>query len=150
MPVFDGPNPYISLLSPGFVSRIYDLKPSLAFIWALELASLNDDDLDDETIACLQSPPEHTFEIDDKNELYSLKQYLAAEHSSQQTYTEFCKNHNEHFPKQPMLSYHQIHRKVSGVEPIVSDTCPNSSLAYTGPFEEVDVSISIKILTICV
>ena len=50
-------------------------------------------------------------------------------------------NHNEWFPECPMLFYEQINKKVaewSSVQPIVHDMCPNSCMAYTGPFTQLD------------
>ncbi|KAF8587671.1 hypothetical protein K439DRAFT_767784 [Ramaria rubella] len=58
--------------------------------------------------------------------------------SSQQTYSNVRENHNERSLEDSMLSYDQIKRRVahwSEIELVFHATCPNSCIAYMGPFE---------------
>ena len=128
-------------VDPEFVPLVDELRTSIDFVKALRCASLNNDDLTEDALARLRHPPQHVLEIQDPNELYSLKQYLATQNASQQTYHDIRSNHTDRFPDIPMLSYAQVKRRVSewsGVDAIVNDMCPDSCMAYTGPFADLE------------
>ncbi|KAF8583438.1 hypothetical protein K439DRAFT_1647251 [Ramaria rubella] len=119
------------LETPDIIPALLHLIQSWNFIKALENASLDNGNLSDEQ---LKNPPQEVFCVNDPNELYSLKQYLAVQNASQG-------NHNSCYPKDPMLLHSQIKSKVaqwSGVEPMVHNMCPNSCMSYTGPFKDLE------------
>ncbi|KAF8584056.1 hypothetical protein K439DRAFT_1647026 [Ramaria rubella] len=123
------------------ILTLLHLIQSQNFIRVLENTLLNNGDLSEEQLEHLHNPPQEVFFVNDPNELYSLKQYLAAQNASQHTYIEFQGNHNSQYPDDPMLFHSQIKSKVaqwSGVEPMVHDMYPNSCIAYTGPFSELE------------
>ncbi|KAF8583614.1 hypothetical protein K439DRAFT_1647178 [Ramaria rubella] len=100
-----------------WVPLVESLKRVQDFIHALQDASLDNGDLEEEALF-----------------------WLSTQNSSQETYVKICQSHNKRYPEEPMLSYHQIKRKVvdwSGVEAIVHDMCPDSCVAYTGPFSNL-------------
>ena len=91
-------------VDPEFVPLVDELRTSIYFIKALRCASLDNGDLTEDALARLRHP-QHVLEIEDPNELYSLKQYLATQNASQQTYHDIRGNHHDRFPALPMLSY---------------------------------------------
>ena len=89
----------------------------------------------------MQNPPEESLTLDDPDLLFSIKQFLATELASQKTYHATRENVLEHFPDCKMLSLDQVKRRVtefSGVTPIIHDMCPNTCLAYVGPWSNLD------------
>jgi hypothetical protein len=140
----DDQRPYISMpwLSPDYIPAVDELKYSLDFIKALELATLDNGDLSEEALFRLRNPPQHELTLDNPDEKYSIKQFLTSMNSSQTTYQSFHENHNEHFPEHPMLSWDRLKTKLSewtGIEAIKNDMCANSCIAYTGPFSDLEV-----------
>jgi hypothetical protein len=118
-----------------------ELKSSLDFIHALQNASLDDGGLSEEALRRLRNPPQHILEIDDPVELLSLRHFLGTSNASQHTYANVQKVHNDTFPEQPMLSYAQVRNKLeewTGVESIINDMCPESCVAFTGPYSALD------------
>lgn len=129
------------LFDANFEPQIPDLKLSVSFIWMLRNATLENSGLDSHSIYRLCNPATEPLQIDDPNEIYSLKQYIAAQHSSQNTYRTFQRNHNSHFPEFPMLSYEQIQKRLetwTGITPIMTAQCRNTCMAYTGPLKDLE------------
>ncbi|KAF8578619.1 hypothetical protein K439DRAFT_1648728 [Ramaria rubella] len=92
-----------------------DLLTCQEFIEAIQNVSLDNGDLDEEEV----------FTLDDEDELFLLKQYLATQRLSEETYNRIRVNHNKRYPNDPMLSFTQICKKCM---------TPNSCVTYTGPF----------------
>ena len=137
--VFEIEHACIEDLPADFVPNIDELRIALEFIRAVQFASLDNGDLPPAVVMWLKDPLQEVLQIHDLDELYSLKQYLAIQGASQQTYITVHNNHNEQFPESPMLSY--VDKKVaewSSMQPIVHNMCPNSCMAYTGPFAQLD------------
>ncbi|KAJ3547513.1 hypothetical protein NMY22_g1612 [Coprinellus aureogranulatus] len=62
-------------------------------------------------------------------------------HSSQMAYTDTINALKLAHPEDDLLSFDQIKRRVrqlTGVRSIIQNMCPNSCLAYTGPFSNLD------------
>ena len=132
----------LPFLPANFITPVEDLEDSLAWIKALEDASLDNGHLSAEVLQRLRNPPQHKFHFDDADEFYSIKQFIATINASQQTYNNVRSNHNERFPDLPMLSLDQIKSKLgewTGVETIQVDMCANSCIAYTGLFKDLQV-----------
>ncbi|KAF8522683.1 hypothetical protein JB92DRAFT_2674762, partial [Gautieria morchelliformis] len=103
------------------------------YIHAVETASLDNGDLSEDVVDRIRNPPQSTLNISDPNDVYSLKQFLAAQHSSQQTYHDFQLNHNERYPQDPMLSLEQVKSRIAawtGVETIEQDMCRRFCMAF--------------------
>jgi len=81
-------------MDPEFVPLVDELRASIDFIKALRCASLDKGALTKDALARLHHP-QHVLEIEDPNELYSLKQYLATQNASQQMYHDIHSNHND-------------------------------------------------------
>jgi hypothetical protein len=123
-------------------SRIEDIQLSLKFIQLLKTARLENSGLDPDDLERLRNPTPAPIEIlEDPDFRLSLDLFLAHTDASQASYTA---SHNailRRHPDDEILSYDQIKRRIkqiSGVVPLLHDMCPNTCVAYTGPFEELD------------
>lgn len=111
------------------------------FIHAVKNASLENGDLDDETLARLRDPPTEPLDISDPALRYSLDNFLATTNASEETYKANRDAYLRRHPENEVLSHAAIKKKVaewSGVVPIRSEMCPKTCMAYTGPFSERD------------
>ncbi|KAJ6494420.1 hypothetical protein C8R45DRAFT_824679, partial [Mycena sanguinolenta] len=114
-------------------SSISDLQTALEFIQAVRNASLDNGDLDSETLASLRNPPTEPLDISDPVMRFSLKLWLNATHGSIDMYNKNCAAYKERHPDEEILSYAVIKKKVaewSGVTPIRSEMRPNTCIAY--------------------
>ncbi|KIJ23359.1 hypothetical protein M422DRAFT_62428 [Sphaerobolus stellatus SS14] len=128
------------LFDPSFVPVVDEIRISVEFIRAIRAATLDNGDLDPTTLARLRNPPDEQLKIEDENEMFSLKQFIATSRGSEDTYRNIRINHNERYSDNAMLSLEQVQTKVqnwSGVIPIKKDQCFNTCIAYTGPFENL-------------
>lgn len=127
-------------LADDFVPHVEELKIALEFQQALKHASLDNGDLDTESLARLRNPPQTLFELPDPDVLLSLKLFISTTNASNQTYTDVCADIADVHPEITPLSHAAIKKEIaaiSGVVPIIHDMCPNSCLAYTGPYAEL-------------
>ncbi|KAI0280725.1 hypothetical protein BC826DRAFT_924214, partial [Russula brevipes] len=87
------------------------------------------------------NPPRETCTLDDLDLRFSLKMYLRLSvHSSRAAYDDFQSGVQERYPDSAVLSYDQVRRRlrqITGVTSLHFDMCPNSCLAYTGPFSHL-------------
>lgn len=123
----------------GVSHDVADLKTALAFIAAVEKASLDNGDLDADVVFRLRQPETKPPAISDPADLNSLRSFIATTHSSEETYHLLRSAYLERHPKNDMLSLPAIKKKAaewSGVVPILSHMCPNSCVAFTGPWSE--------------
>ncbi|KAG2739254.1 hypothetical protein P692DRAFT_20916713 [Suillus brevipes Sb2] len=119
-----------------------DLRASLAYILALQNASLDDPGtgLSPDAIERLKNPPNHRFSIDDDPELkFAIRLYLAL-NNADDDYTKAVSALNEYNGAE-LPSHHQIKSIVSqitGVEEMKHDMCINTCIGFTGPFASLD------------
>ncbi|KLO10906.1 hypothetical protein SCHPADRAFT_916213 [Schizopora paradoxa] len=116
-------------------ANLEDLQISLKFIHDLQQACLEDGKLDAETLHRLRNPTPHPLTIEDRDLLLSLKLFMSTSQASQEVYKSAREAVLERHPEDPILSYHQVRRKVQELSGVVireDDMCPNSCLAYTG------------------
>ncbi|TFY65491.1 hypothetical protein EVJ58_g1955 [Rhodofomes roseus] len=122
-------------------SRIPIIDNALQFIHGLRSSpSIANEKLDDETKQRLHSPPTEipTLTADER---LCIRLFLADTDGSEKIYTETCAAIKERFPESELLSHHLVKKKVAeltGVVSILEDMCPNSCLAYTGPFKDAE------------
>ncbi|KDR65528.1 hypothetical protein GALMADRAFT_81760, partial [Galerina marginata CBS 339.88] len=122
---------------------IEDLQNALEFKRALEKASLDNGDLDAEELDRLRNPVTKPVDIDDRDVLLSIKLFLSTSNASDQIYKNIHKNVVEDSPDCNILSHAQVKKalaELTGVHAIVHDMCPNSCIAYTGPFSVLEQS----------
>jgi len=127
---------------PNFIPFIDDLKNSLEFQRAFQLATLANGDLDDDQIELLRNPVERISKIDDDSILLSRKLFLSTLSASNQVYEGVRSNIMEIHPDDALLSYKAVKKALAtltGVIPIVhTDLCLNSCVARTGPFSNFE------------
>ncbi|TBU37401.1 hypothetical protein BD309DRAFT_1023626 [Dichomitus squalens] len=122
-----------------------ELKNAMAFNEALKHASLEGSGLDPKVIERMCNP-ERDGELPDltapENRVLrlALKQFILNGHS-EQSYRDNRDSFMEFYEGLELPSYEAMQKTVqelSGVVPIVTDMCPKTCLAYTGPFAGLD------------
>lgn len=123
-------------------SRIPVIDTALKFIHDLRSnSSAAGDKLDGKTRWRLQHPLTEVPMLT-PNERLSIRLFLADTDGSEKIYTEMCAAIKERYPACELLSHHLVKKKVAeltGVVSILEDMCPNSCIAYTGPFSTLEV-----------
>ena len=137
--------PYVDLEELSNLTKLTDIKIAMRFIQALERASLDGphSHLDDDTLARLRNPPT-TVPRDMVNPdlRLGLELFLASLNSSQKTYSASRNAILHRHPEDEVPTYEQIKRRIAeitGVVSIVNNMCPNSCVAFTGPFSELEI-----------
>ncbi|KAF8153850.1 hypothetical protein B0H34DRAFT_753304 [Crassisporium funariophilum] len=126
-------------------SQIEDVRIAQEFIAALRKANLENGDLDQSQLDSIRNPPESEINLDEEEDkflLLSLRLFLAQINSSQKTYDKTIHAIRIAHPEDELLSFDQIKRRIAlltGVHAIIKDMCPNTCIAYTGPFEELEI-----------
>ncbi len=113
----------------------------MEFKCALEKASLNNGDLDEDNLLWLHNPITSIININDRDLLLSIKLFLSTSNASDQTYKNIYKDLLDDSPDRKILSHAQAKKKLAeltGVHAIVYDMCLNSCITYTGPFSSLE------------
>ena len=97
--------------------------------------------MDPNNIERLQNPPTTIpDEFNDKHFVKALKGFLAVTNASKATYNNFHAGIMECYPDDPFLSFGQVQRHIqtlTGISLISHDMCPESCVAFTGPYSEL-------------
>ena len=145
------PNSNAGDLPPGDVEDLWlhdtihlsDLRTATEFVKALQGATLDGPSLgmSDEGLHRLRNPPhEQTSVVIDKNTRLAIDLYLG--NPSKATYETNCEAIRRCHPEDDLPSYYMVKRLVAdltGIESMVHHMCINSCLAYTGPFQDLEV-----------
>ncbi|EJF65166.1 hypothetical protein DICSQDRAFT_50857, partial [Dichomitus squalens LYAD-421 SS1] len=125
--------------------RLEELQHAMEFVKALKNASLEDSGLDpgviermrnpgqDGDLPDLNAPENHALRL-------ALRQFIINGHS-EQAYRDNRDSVMQFMPDLSLPTYEAIQKIVedlSGVVPIVTDMCPETCAAYTGPFAALD------------
>ncbi|KAG1720844.1 hypothetical protein EDB19DRAFT_1646843 [Suillus lakei] len=116
----------------------------MEFILALWSASLSDPvvKLDKEARSNLRNPPCEPLDITNPIIRHSISTYYALEHSSQSAYEHIHSSTACTFPDtDEMPSFYRIEHMIAeytGVESITHNMCPDTCIAFTGPFADLD------------
>jgi hypothetical protein len=134
---------YVDLEELSNIAHLKDMKMAMEYIRALETASLDDDNnhLDEEIVQRLRNPRTSPVDVSDPNFRLGLDLFLASIKTTQENYNLTREAVLRRHPEDTIPSYDQMKRRVAeitGVVPIIHDMCPNSCLAYTGPFKNDD------------
>lgn len=132
----------IDLQELSDIARLKDMKLAMEFIQALQEASLDDSKLDKDIIERLRNPPTYPADVGNLDLQLGLRLFLAMVNSSQETYASSREAIMIRHPDDQEPSFDQIKRSITditGVVPIIEHMCPNSCLAYTGPFASLDI-----------
>ena len=114
------------------------------FVHALSNASTSDPcaKLNLDAFTCLHHPPAVLLQIEDSAIQNSISTYLAFENASQAVYESVTCSLKYNFPNiRHILSFYQVKKLISmltGVDSILHNMCPNTCLAFTGPFSDLD------------
>lgn len=118
---------------------------AIAFIRALQNASLDDPftKLSEEDLYRLRNPLRQPLIIDEPAIRHGISTYFALEHSAVAAYERIRKSGARCFEgaAADVPSYARIERLIAeytGVDSIEHDMCPNTCIAYTGPFANLD------------
>jgi hypothetical protein len=122
------------------------MKDTMGYIQRLSTASIfTQPNLSPNALQRLLHPPNTPLVIDDPITRFSISTYLSLESASQASYTgivEAFKFNLRHIPGiGDPLSFHAVESLIgtfTGVEPILEDMCPDSCVAFTGPYSDLD------------
>ena len=121
--------------------NLLDLQTSQKFLDRLRTASLEDTAMDPEDISTLRNHEAGSGLLDPSPLLRSIQHFVNDASASRYHYDGIRDIERHHNPNDPMLSFDQVKLRVrwlSGVVPIEHEMCPNSCVAYTGPYDELD------------
>ena len=126
---------------PGTTIRLPNLQTTQGFINSLKVASLETSGMHPDDIESLRSPSP-VLDLEDPSPLLrSLRHFVNNFGSSRAHYEGIREIELLNDPSNDFLSFDQVKRRLgwlSGVVPLEHDMCPNSCVAYTGPYEELD------------
>jgi hypothetical protein len=123
------------------VIHLPDLQTMQKFIEVLCVAVLDDSGMDTEDIENLRNPGPALDLLDPLPFLRSLRHFINNAGLSRDHYDNLRAIELLNNPKDEFLSFDQVKRCVchlSGVVPLEYDMCPDSCIAYTGPYGELD------------
>ncbi|KAJ6494491.1 hypothetical protein C8R45DRAFT_1052932 [Mycena sanguinolenta] len=119
--------------------KLEDLKIALELISAVENASLDNGDLNAETVHRLRNPIAASLDISDPSLRFALDIFIATSNASEETYDAVRAATLTRYPNDSVLTHYQVKKQVaelSGVVPMLHDMCPNVCMAYTGPYAD--------------
>ncbi len=116
-----------------------DLRIAQQFIAAVRSATLEETGLDPDVLARLRNPPTTPLasELTDPDFLFALDVFLGTTNASDDTYNTVRSSYLRRHPTASLPSLYQLKKRIvelTGVTPVKNDMCPDSCLAYTGPF----------------
>lgn len=131
------------------IATLGELKIAQQFIAALQEASLDDDDgMDLDAKDQLKNPITQPIDLDDDPSLRAgIDIFLDTTNASDKIYTDVRESVNSYLrrlgvdPEEEVPSLHTVKKvvgNITGVHSIMTDMCPNTCIAYTGPFSELD------------
>lgn len=122
--------------------KIEKLSVSLDFIEALESACKENSQLSAADNERLWNPPRKQVDTSDPALRQALRTFMGADAPvTVETFNAFRDGALERHPNAPFPSFYKTKKsleQLTGVCTIETDMCPNSCIAYTGPFSELD------------
>lgn len=143
---------------PEIVATLEELKIAQDFIQGLRNASLDNDGLDAEVLKNLRDPIREQLDLSDKPGLRaSIELFIDTTTASEQVYSNVCKTFARYMEAvrgpqdgagdsdddddHKLLSHYRVKQKIAkltGVHSLMRDMCPNTCIAYTGPFSNLE------------
>lgn len=102
--------------------------------------SIDDSLLSEETLCHLRDPPKNPAVLT-PDEICSIELFLANIDGADKTYIKSRAAMLRRHPDDDILSLHLVKKRIAeltGVEAMVHDMCPDSCMAYTGPWADLD------------
>ncbi|KAF5342644.1 hypothetical protein D9611_001231 [Ephemerocybe angulata] len=127
-------------------AAVPELETALKFRRALEAASLENGDLSTEQVERLRSPTEFVETLDPDTK-HALKLYLSTHGASEQVYRDVRLDILDDDSSRDIPSYEGAKKKVAeltGITPIIHHMCPDSCMAYTGPYKDLEECVYCK------
>ncbi|TFK20915.1 hypothetical protein FA15DRAFT_546535, partial [Coprinopsis marcescibilis] len=128
-----------------WITTVEAIDHALKFIDHIEKASLSDEIFPKELREAVGNPMRTLFNIhQDPSLRLSLRLFFLAINGAEAQYNIARDAILEYNPDCNILSYHlckQEVRRLTGIVPIIADMCPDSCMAYTGPFQDRDTCI---------
>jgi hypothetical protein len=130
------------------VVTLEELKIAQAFIKAIQDASLDKDGLDPAVCESLKNPIQEPLDLSEPVVLTSIELFLDTTTASQKVYENVCATFTRHMQRTnagiefELLSHYCVQETIAeltGVHSIMHDICPNTCIAYTGPFSALTV-----------
>jgi hypothetical protein len=131
------------------VATLEELKIAQAFIKAIQDATLNNSNLDAVVCDRLKNPIQEPLDLsEDPAILTSIELFLDTTTASQKVYENVCATFFRHMQRTnpgvefELLSHYRVQEtisKLTGVHSMMHDMCPNTCIAYTGPFDNLTV-----------
>ena len=127
---------------PGAAIRLPNLQVTQGFIDELGVASLENSAMQSEDIESIRDPGP-VLDLEDPSPLLrSLRHFVNNSGSSRAHYESIREIELLNNPSDGFLSFDQAKRRLrwlSGVVPLEHDMCPNTCIAYTGPYKELNM-----------
>jgi hypothetical protein len=127
---------------PSGSIQLPKLETTQCFLDVLGTVSLENSGMQPDDIENLQNPGPVLDLVDLSPLLRSLRHFINNASASRAHYDGICKIELLHNLSSEFLSFDQVKRHLfwlSGVVPVEHDMCPQSCVAYTGPFNELEV-----------
>ena len=146
------PQPNVDIDTLFSLATFKPMQEVMHFVRALSNASTADPcaKLDPDAFTRLHHPPAVPLQIEDPAIQHSISTYLALKNASQAAYESVARSLKYNFPDiANILSFYQVEKLIgmlTGVESILHDMCPNTCLAFTGPFGDLDECPSCQAL----
>ena len=124
-----------------FHAHLTDLKNTLTFVDGIKHATLENGPLDAEAVERLRHPLQGEVNIEDDDLIYALRLFCKLQNQSQGAYEDVRYENRHRNPKDVMPSLYELEKKIAeftGVVPVLTDMCPDSCAAFTGPFEHLE------------
>ncbi|KAG1893061.1 uncharacterized protein F5891DRAFT_963520 [Suillus fuscotomentosus] len=128
----------------AYLAVLPDMQTSMDFILALRSASLDDPiaKLDEDAKKNLREPLRELPNVVDPIVRHGITMYYALEHSSRNAYERICASMQRTYPDaEAMPSFRRTERIIAeytGIKSITHDMCPDTCIAFTGPFTDLD------------
>ena len=134
------PRPILNLENLAESATLGSIKISLDFIQELKTASLDNGHLAPEVVSRLKNPPSGSIDLIPDQRL-SLELFVATHNSAQHVYVSVKDAIERRYPESKLLSLERVKQltvEITGILPITDHMCPNSCIAYTGPFKALE------------
>jgi len=128
-------------------ATLEDLINAQKFIEAIRAASLDNDKIPDAVVERLRSAPTGAVSLDEDEELRTaIELFLDTGTASEEVFNKVRQTFHRSMDRkgveyEPLPSLFQVKERIkdiTGVYPIKEDMCPNSCMAYTGPFADLE------------
>ncbi len=134
--------------TPPVIATLEELKVVQQFMERIQQASLDDDCLPTEVIDRLRNPLTEIFTFDNQGSLRTaIELFSATTTASEEVFNKSRDVFNRAMSRElgdafePLPSLYKVKeniKEITGVYPIMHDMCPNTCMAYTGPFSHLE------------